>query len=129
MNVNIEGQSNIIIDLIAGLQRTTHNLSDKQISQIDKMSSKIGEFSAQYLTNSQLSIAEFASYLNHDALSPLTVVMGYAELFRTVQNASLTEHQFVIIEDICDITQQLTENLRSLRNEMVARRNELTSQV
>jgi signal transduction histidine kinase len=127
MKVSIEGQSHLLVDLVANLQVTSHNLSDKQASQVDKMGSKISEFVTQYILHSQLTISEFASYLNHDALSPLTVVMGYAELFRTVQNESLTEPQFILIEDICAIIGQLTENVRALRNELVAKQNAVIS--
>lgn len=127
MNISIEDQSSLLVDMLASLLISSINLNEKQVSQIEKMNTKINEFVSQFATHSQLSDVEFASYLNHDALSPLTVVMGYAELFRTIQNTCLTEYQFSMIETICELVRQLTDNLRKLRDETVAKLKALTS--
>jgi hypothetical protein len=120
LTYQIINQINILLD-------STQHLEDKFRDKIDKIDSKMNEFITNYHSHLSLPTNEFVSYLNHDALSPLTVVVGYAELFRSVYAPMLTPDDIHLLNHICDDLRLLTENLRNERNVMVANRSKLSS--
>ena len=116
-----------LIDQINSLLDSTQHLEDQFRDKIQKIDSKMNEFVTSYNAHSTLPTSEFVSYLNHDALSPLTVVVGYAELFRSVYAQMLTIDDIHLLNHICDSLRLLTEGLRDERNSMVAKRSKISS--
>jgi len=127
MVVSISDQGYQLIDNINLLLDSTHRLDDNFRAKLEKVAFKMNEFVTNYHSHLTLSVTEFASYLNHDALSPLTVVLGYAELFRSIHAHMLTSDEINLLNTICERLRLLTESLRDERNLMVAKRNELTN--
>lgn len=123
----ISEQALILSHNINQLVHCTQRLDEKYRSKIDKMSQKMTDFLTEYDFNSRLSIAEYASYLNHDALSPLTIVLGYAELFRTVHANQLTVDELSHTNLICEQIRILTESVRDECNLIVAQRDRYTA--
>ncbi len=124
---SISDQGYQLIDNINLLLDSTHRLDDNFRAKLEKVAFKMNEFVTNYHSHLTLSVTEFASYLNHDALSPLTVVLGYAELFRSIHAHMLTSDEINLLNTICERLRLLTESLRDERNLMVAKRNELTN--
>lgn len=59
-----------------------HNgLLPDQNSHVETIHRRAVEFMTDFLYGQQMTVKKFASYLNHDALSPITVVIGYTEMF------------------------------------------------
>ena len=127
MQLSISEQANSLNQNIDALIISTTHLDEKYRSKIDKMCQKMNDFLAEYEHHSRLSIADYATYLNHDALSPLTIVLGYAELFRSVHANMLTAPELHQMNLICDQIRVLTESVRTERNVMVAQRDEYSA--
>lgn len=126
MQLSISKQANQLIEQINILLNTTQHLDDKFRIKLEKVQLKMNEFIADYHAHLALSINKYTSYLNHDALSPLTVVLGYAELFRSIYAYMLTSDEINLLNRICDMLRLLTDSLRNERDLMVAKRNELS---
>ncbi len=127
MDVSISDQSYQLINYINILLDSTQRLDDNFRSKLEKVGFKMNEFVTNYHSHLTLTVDEFASYLNHDALSPLTIVLGYAELFRSIHAHLLTLDEINLLNSICERLRFLTESLRDERNVMVAKRNELSN--
>jgi len=125
MEVSILDQGYQLINYINMLLSSTQRLDDNFRFKLEKVGFKMNEFVTNYHSHLTLPITEFASYLNHDALSPLTVVLGYAELFRSIHAHMLTLDEINLLNSICERLRILTESLRDERNLLVAKRNEL----
>ena len=120
----ISEQAIILNDNINQLVISTQHLDEKYHNKIDKMSQKMNIFLDEYQQYTCLSIAEYASYLNHDALSPLTIVLGYGELFRSVYANLFTAEELRLINQICIQIRMLTESVRDECNMLIAQRDE-----
>lgn len=98
-------------------------LDENNYNKLVMMSEKIRYFLSQYDKHAALSVNEFASYLNHDAQSQLTFILGYAELLRTVNAHLLSDTALQYLESISMDTRDLSEKLRIERDIMVEKRN------
>ena len=127
MQLSISEQSYQLIDQINTLISSTQGLEDNYHAKLIKVGFKMNEFVTNYHAHLSLPVSEFASYLNHDALSPLTVVLGYAELFRSVHAHMLTLDNINLLHNICDELRILTDSVRRECQIMVAKRNEFYS--
>ena len=126
MQLSISEQANQLIKHIDILLNSTQRLDVNFRIKLEKIEFKMDEFVTEYHTHFALSISEYASYLNHDALSPLTIVLGYSELFRSIHAHMLTLEEINILNQICDMSRLLTDSLRDECKVMVAKRNELS---
>lgn len=126
MNQTIATQALHLIDTINLLIDEAQHLEEDYLSKLEKMETKMNFFITEFYKHSALSIQEYASYLNHDALSQLTFILGYAELFRSVNAHLLTGEAIAHLNVICDETRTLSENLRQERDKMITQRNQLT---
>ena len=125
MQATVLDHAKLLLDFIFHFDTLTLNWRDSNRTKVEKMSKKMTEFIMQYEMHSIRSVPEFASYLNHDALSPLTIVVGYAELFRSVHVGLLDIQQLSVINEICEMSRVLTEAVRMERDQMVEKRNAL----
>lgn len=123
----ISEQAIILTHNINNLVISTQRLEEKYLTKIEKMYQKMNDFLDEYDHNSRLSIPEYTSYLNHDALSPLTIVLGYAELFRSVHANLLTAEELTHTNVICEQIRALTESIRDERNVLVAQREQYST--
>jgi|GEM_PF-1815269 len=127
MQISISNQAYQLINHITILMESTQYLDEIYRIKLDKIKTKMNEFVSNYHAHLALSVREFASYLNHDALSPLTIVLGYAELFRSVHAHMLTLDEINLVNQICDALRILIESVRNEYKLMIAKQNELTS--
>lgn len=127
MPLSIAEQADQLNEHIHILLNTTQHLDDKFRTQLHKVAFKMREFITDYHTHFALSVSEYASYLNHDALSPLTIVLGYAELYRSIHADLLTSEQITLLNRVCDMSHTLIENLRNERKLMLAKRRQISS--
>ena len=118
----IQNQAHQLTEHINMLLESTSRLDDNLRDKLGKVSRKMSDFMTEFDNHLVLSAEEFTSYLNHDALSPLTIVLGYAELFRTIHAHLLTSQEIELINGICNMLRTLTESIRNERDFMVARR-------
>lgn len=116
-----------LIDYIFALENTTQRLDDKYYSKIQKMSQKMTYFYNEYNTHTRLSIEEYVSYLNHDALSPLTIVLGYAELFRSINSHILTIDEFNLVTSISIMIRDLTDSIREEHDMIITNRDQIST--
>jgi len=115
-----------LLDHISILIDESQHLEEAYFSKLEKMEAKMNIFITEFYKHSAMSIQDYASYLNHDALSQLTFILGYAELFRSVNAHLLKPTAIDVLEAICTGTRNLSETLRSERDIIVAQRDQLT---
>ncbi len=113
-----------LIKTIDFLLAISTHLDETYFKKLEMMGHKMCFFLEEYDKHSTMSVDDFASYLNHDALSQLTFILGYAELFRSIHAHELSSDALQYVESICDDTRLLSENLRIERDVMVAKREE-----
>ena len=128
MYLSIPEQSEQLIENINIFIDATQHLDEKYRDKLFKMNHKMNDFVQDYLNYSSLSISEYASFLNHDALSPLTIVLGYAELFRSAYAHILTDVEVQFIDQICAMMRTLTDSVRQECLIMVSKREQLLSE-
>lgn len=126
MNQTISQQAFVLLDNIINLIGESQHLEDSLLQKLEKMESKMNFFIIEFHKHLALSKAEYSSYLNHDALSQLTFILGYAELFRSVNANLLNATAVSLLDSICTDTRALTESLRAERDIMLSQRNQLT---
>ena len=127
MPQSISEQASLLVQNMDILCDSTQRLDDKFRSKIEKMCQKMYDFFNEYHFHVNLPTHEYTSYLNHDALSPLTVVLGYAELFRSVNAHLLTNDELDHVTIICNQIRYLTESIRSERDVLIGKRDGYTS--
>lgn len=126
MAQTIAEQALYLVDTIGLLLDESQHLEEALLSKLEKMEDKMNFFIAEFYKHSALSVSEYASYLNHDALSQLTFILGYAELFRSVNAHLLTTTAINHLNIICDGTRLLSDTLREERDKIVILRDQLT---
>lgn len=124
MNPTLE-MAATIIDICLALMEYRQGLSDEQVGFVHTMHRRAVEFIETFLDKQVQDPRIFASYLNHDALSPITVIIGYAEVFVTgmmgeldpaYQDAfqEIADNGYAIREDISAYQQYMREALVNL---------------
>ena len=127
MTQTITEQAFQLMDNINILIDEAQHLDEKTLSKLQKMEVKMNIFIAEFHKHSALTAQEYTSYLNHDAQSQLTFILGYSELFRSVAGHTLSILAQTSLNYICLATRQLSETLRQERDMMLAQRDKLTN--
>lgn len=85
-------------------------LSQMQVEKVQKVISHTQSLWESYVDGVELlPPLEFASYLNHDAKTPLSVIIGYSELLQTEQFGSINETQRNSLTQILDCAYGMTD--------------------
>jgi len=127
MTQTIAEQAFKLMDNIAILIDEAQHLDEKTLSKLQKMETKMTVFITEFHKHSALTAQEYTSYLNHDAQSQLTFILGYSELFRAVNGHTLSIIAQSSLNYICEATRRLSDTLRQERDMMVAQRDKLTN--
>jgi len=85
-------------------------LSNMQVDKVQKIISHNQNLWEGYVDGIELlPPLEFASYLNHDAKTPLSVIIGYSELLITEQFGHVNESQYNSLSQILDCAYGMTD--------------------
>ncbi|GEM_PF-1397490 len=79
MDVAIDYASQIL-DITSLVLQHSGGLSREQKKHVKTIHRRAFQFVSEYMDKQSVPIQELRSYLNHDALSPVTVIIGYSEV-------------------------------------------------
>jgi len=86
-------------------------LSKTQLGQLEKIINHTQGLQEEFNHNLELSPLDFASYLNHDARSPLSVIIGYSELLQSGLFGAVDDAQVNAFGQILDCAYGVTDLL------------------
>ena len=78
--------SSYIIEIAQAILEHTKGLNAEQVEQMEIVHRRAVDFITEFIEAQERELERFRSYLNHDALTPLSIVIGYTELL--LMNAS-----------------------------------------
>ena len=79
MDVSLEYASQIL-DITSLVLQHSSGLNRDQKQHVKTIHRRAFQFVDDYLQKQSVPVQELRSYLNHDALSPVTVIIGYSEV-------------------------------------------------
>lgn len=124
---NVLEYSTRIIDLCDLLVQHQDRLTCDQAEHIATIYRRAVGFITEFMQNQPATIQSIASYLNHDALSPITVMVGYSELMLMGAFGEMDEVVCEVVGYIRDYCQALHEELKDLQTLLVDLRTRLTA--
>lgn len=101
-----------IIRQISILEDGTELFSEKQRRYIEVIHQQALGFIAQYSEKGQQPVDVFQKYLRHDALTPITVIIGYAELLLMQAFGPLNDEEQAAAAHISATARLLHDDLR-----------------
>lgn len=99
----------ISVILASALYLIDTELSKTQLGQLEKIINHTELLRDEYVNNIQLPPLEFAGYLNHDARSPLSVIIGYSELLQSGLFGAVDDSQINGFGQILDCAYGITD--------------------
>jgi signal transduction histidine kinase len=91
-----------IIDLTDAMLTNSSGLNEQQVDFIQTIHRRSVQFVTDFLQYENGSLDHYLSYLNHDAMSPLSVIIGYSE--------------FMLMGGAGDIQTEYREAVEEIRN-------------
>jgi signal transduction histidine kinase len=112
-----------IIDITDAMMEHKQGLTNDQYDQIAVMHRRAVDFVTEFLQAEASHLEEFRRFLSHDAMSPITIVIGYSELLLMGASGDLQgpyheavtnirECAYAIKSDIEELHQAIREFLR-----------------
>lgn len=101
-------------DLLHRILNHHHDLNTSQIEQIETIYRHTNKFELDFNQKQSLPADKFASYLNHDALSPVTIIIGYAEMLQLEYVGPLPTRHRETVERVCESGYALHEDLKTM---------------
>ena len=109
---DIYEQSTFIIDLSQAVLDHSGGLKKDQVEHLEAIHRRAVEFITEFLQKQSEEIEVFRSYLNHDALSPITIIVGYADmLLMDTQLADPYREAFQQIRDSGNTLRDLVQEM------------------
>ncbi|MCU0514726.1 MAG: hypothetical protein MUE40_19400 [Anaerolineae bacterium] len=125
---NVVEYTTQIIDLCDLLLQHQERLSADQREHIATIYRRAVGFITEFMECQPGTIQAIASYLNHDALSPVTIMVGYSELLLMGGFGDLDEVVTEVVGYIRDYSYALMDELKDLQTLLVELRTRLTRQ-
>ena len=110
----IYDHSSYIIDLVQAILEHRSGLNAEQTEHMDTMHRCAVDFITQFIEAQEREIEYFRRYLSHDAMTPLTIVIGYAELIVMGTCGELSDPYREAIQQICDSGYILRDLIRDM---------------
>jgi light-regulated signal transduction histidine kinase (bacteriophytochrome) len=126
MNEAVEYASQVI-DLCDLLMEHRHRLTEDQASTVETIYRRAVGFITDFMQHQPNTIQKLASYLNHDAMSPVTIMVGYSELLLMNAMGEMDAVVREVVQYIADYSHALHEELKDLTVIMVDLRTRLTA--
>jgi hypothetical protein len=116
-----------IIDICDVLLQHQNRLTDEQALHIDMIYRRSVGFITDFMQLQPGTIQSIASYLNHDAFSPITIMLGYSDLMLMGVFGDMDEVVREAVQYIRDYSGVLNEELKELQTLLVNLRERLTA--
>lgn len=117
MDVIIEYAS-YVIDIAATVLDHQDGLDAEQVSDVEVIHRRAVAFVDDYIQNQSLPVDQLRRYLNHDAMSPISVIIGYSEWLLMGTFNELTGAYKEAIQEIRDYSYMLKEEIQILHEQV-----------
>lgn len=111
MDVSLEYASQIL-DITSIVLDHSSGLNHDQIKHVETIHRRAFQFVSDYMQKQSVPIQELRRYLNHDALSPVTVIIGYTEVLLMEASGRLSGPYREAIQEINNFGYALHEELK-----------------
>lgn len=108
-----------IIDISEAMLRYKKGLNREQFEHIKTIRRRTIDFITTFMQKQNAPPQEFGSYLNHDALSPITVIIGYAEVLLMGMEGDLPEAYQEALQNVRDCGYYLQEVIEETRDDVL----------
>jgi len=106
------------IDITHALMEYPGGLDQQQREFVQIIERRAVEFVTDFMQKQHLPIQSLRSYLNHDALSPITVIIGYAEYTLMADEGQLHPDYRDAFQQICDCGYVIQDEIRALHEQI-----------
>ncbi|MFW5691385.1 MAG: hypothetical protein ACOCXZ_02680 [Chloroflexota bacterium] len=113
MDIILEYASTIA-DISGAILDHRHGINDTQCEHIATIHRRALAFLNEYSSKQTLPVQQLRSYLNHDALSPVTVMIGYSEWLLGDAVGALSAPYRHAIEEMRDFAYALRDEIHYL---------------
>ena len=117
MDVSLEYASQIL-DITSMVLEHSSGLNDDQIQHIERIHQRTYQFIGDYMRNQSVPIQELRRYLNHDALGPITVIIGYTEVLLMGASGTLPGPYHEAVKEINTFGYALHEELKYMHEQV-----------
>lgn len=117
MDVSLEYASQIL-DITSIILDHSSGLNKDQVKHVYTIHRRTFQFVSDYMAKQSVPIQELRHYLNHDALSPVTVIIGYSEVLLMEASGSLSDPYRDAVKEICQFGYALLEELRDMHEQL-----------
>jgi len=116
MDVAIDYASQIL-DITSLVLQHSGGLNREQKKHVNTIHRRAFQFVSDYMDKQSVPVQELRSYLNHDALSPITVIIGYSEVL-LMDVSGLAEPYREAIQEINNFGYALLEELKDMHEQV-----------
>lgn len=107
-----------ILDIAVALAEHKAGLTAAQFEQVELIYRRTEDFLYEYMQKSNVTVQELRRYLNHDALSALTVLVASTELMLMNAMGPLEGVYREAVEQLRDYSYALTDEIRNRHDEV-----------
>lgn len=108
-----------VIDLTAAMLEHRNRLTEEQAEQIETVHKRAIQFVTEFLQHENADLDTLLSYLNHDALSPVTIIIGSAEVMVMGMLGKMPKPFMDAIEEIRECGYLLRDDLYDMQRELI----------
>ncbi|RMG86099.1 MAG: hypothetical protein D6712_08285 [Chloroflexi bacterium] len=119
---NVPLYIDLLFRFVDALLMDTASLNEEQLDHLESVHRQLVRFENEYFSSVKLPLNQFISYLNHDAFSPLTVIVGYGHVLLMEVSGPLNDFQREVVEQFCEVADTLYAELRSYHEALLASR-------
>lgn len=117
MDVSLEYASQIL-DITSLVLQHSSGLNCDQKNHVATIHRRAFQFVDDYLNKQSVPVQELRRYLNHDALSPITVIIGYSEVLLMEASGALADPYREAITEINNFGYALLEELKYMHEQV-----------
>ena len=109
-----------VIDLTAAMLEHKQRLNDMQIDQIETIHRRAVQFVTEFLQHENAPLDDLLSYLNHDAMSPITIVIGFSEMLLMEAAGPMPKPFMEAMDEIRDCGYNIRDDIYEMQEELLA---------
>lgn len=117
MDATLEYASQIL-DITSLVLEHSSGLNRDQKQHVKTIHRRAFQFVDDYLQIQNVPVQELRSYLNHDALSPVTVIIGYSEVLLMAGSGELADPYREAITEISNFGYALLNELKTMHDQV-----------
>jgi signal transduction histidine kinase len=117
MDAILQYASNII-DISGAILEHAHGINRQQAQFVETIHHRTIRFANEYIEKREWPVQALRRYLNHDAMSPLTIVIGYSEWLIDGSFGELKDAYKEALEEIREYGYALQDEINDLHTQV-----------